>query len=103
MRHTLFKILAIFFVAYGSAQNIDISGTVQDDTGFPVPGANILVKNTSQGTISDFDGNFTINDVAVGSTLIFSYVGYVTYEVVVNDNSNLNIVLASDLAQLDEH
>ena len=102
MKHTLFKILALLFAAQLSAQNISVSGKVQDETGFPIPGANILIQNTSKGAVTDFDGNFTITDVTVGSTLIFSYVGYLAQNVVVNDGQELSITLQPDVAQLDE-
>ena len=61
MRQTFLKILALFFVAFASAQSIDVSGNVQDNTGFPIPGANVIVKNTSKGAVTDFDGNFAIS------------------------------------------
>ncbi|WOD42787.1 SusC/RagA family TonB-linked outer membrane protein [Hwangdonia lutea] len=102
MRHNLFKILTLFFIAYSSAQNVNVSGNVQDDTGYPIPGANVLVKGTNTGTVTDFDGNFIINDVQIGSTLIFSYIGYITQEVVVANSDNLNIQLLPDIAQLSE-
>ena len=62
MRHSILKFLALFSIAFCSAQNLDIRGTVLDEGGIPIPGANILVKNTSKGAVTDFDGNFTIND-----------------------------------------
>ncbi|WP_298532202.1 TonB-dependent receptor [uncultured Algibacter sp.] len=102
MRHTLFKILTLFFIAYSSAQNVDISGVVQDETGFPIPGANIIVKDTSKGTTTDFDGNFTLNEVETGSTITISYIGYVTKEIVITSSEALTIQLQEDLAQLDE-
>lgn len=102
MRHTLFKILALFFVAYTSAQNIDISGTIQDESGIPIPGVNILVKNTTKGSVSDFDGNFTVTGVDIGSTLTFSYVGYITKEMIVANANSLTITLQEDVAKLDE-
>ncbi|GAA4891811.1 TonB-dependent receptor [Flaviramulus aquimarinus] len=102
MRQTFLKILALFFVAFTSAQNVDVSGNVQDNTGFPIPGVNVIVKNTSKGAVTDFDGNFTIAGVEIGSTLSVSYIGYVTKEIVVADGSNLTIQLEEDLAQLDE-
>ena len=102
MRQTLFKILCFFFFAYSGAQNIDISGTVLDDTGFPIPGANVIVKGTNKGTITDFDGNFALADVKVGAVVSFSYVGFVTYETVVKDRTKLTIKMVQDLAQLDE-
>jgi TonB-linked SusC/RagA family outer membrane protein len=81
---------------------LDISGTVLDEGGIPIPGANILVKNTNNGAVTDFDGKFTINDVTTGSTIVFSYLGYLTQEIVVNDNQELNVTLNPDVAQLDE-
>ncbi|HEY5687261.1 MAG TPA: carboxypeptidase-like regulatory domain-containing protein, partial [Yeosuana sp.] len=60
MRHTLFKFLALFCMAFTSAQNVNISGTIQDESGIPIPGVNIIVKNTTKGSVSDFDGNFTV-------------------------------------------
>ena len=102
MRHTLFKILTLLFISYASAQNIDINGMVIDESGIAIPGVNILVKDTNKGTVSDFDGNFTLSDIQVGSTLIFSYVGYITYEEIVTNSSKLTITLQEDLAKLDE-
>lgn len=102
MRHYLFKILALFFIAYSSAQNVNVSGITLDQSGMPIPGVNILVKDTSKGTTSDFDGNFIITDVKLGSTLTISYIGYVTQEIKVADNSKLTIQLQEDLAKLDE-
>ncbi|MDD7885948.1 TonB-dependent receptor [Flavivirga sp. 57AJ16] len=102
MRHNLFKILTLFSIAFTSAQNVDVSGTVQDDTGFPIPGANIIVKDTSKGTVTDFDGNFAITDVKIGSVLTISYIGYITQEVIISDNKKITVQLLEDLAKLDE-
>jgi len=102
MRHTLLQILALFFLGHLSAQNIDVSGNVQDETGFPIPGANIIVKNTSKGAVTDFDGNFVLTGIDKGVTISVSYIGYVTKELVITENKVLNIQLQEDLAQLDE-
>ncbi|WP_136482750.1 SusC/RagA family TonB-linked outer membrane protein [Cognatitamlana onchidii] len=102
MRHTLFKILTLFFIAYSSAQTVDISGVVQDETQFPIPGANIIVVGTSKGTTTDFDGNFTLTEVEMGSTISISYIGYVTKEITITGSEELIIQLQEDLAQLDE-
>lgn len=101
MRHYLLKFLALFIISYCSGQDMDISGVVKDQTGLPVPGANVIIKNTSNGTVTDFDGNFTIPNVKIGSTLLFSFVGYTNYEIVVKNNTKLTIVLEEDIAQLD--
>tara|TARA_R110002167_G_scaffold63841_2_gene180550 strand:+ start:703 stop:3816 length:3114 start_codon:yes stop_codon:yes gene_type:complete len=96
-----FAILFIISTWFSFAQEISISGVVNDETGLPVPGVNVIKKGTKIGTVTDFDGAFAIN-TEVGSTLSFSYVGYVTQDVVVKNSSSLNITLAQDLAQLDE-
>ena len=102
MRHFLFKLLTFFFITHSGAQNINVSGNVQDNSGFPIPGVNVIVKNTTKGAVTDFDGNFTITDVKVGTTLMFSYIGYVTKDIVISNNSKLIIKLQEDLAKLDE-
>ena len=102
MRQTLFKILTLLFMAHVGAQEIEVSGIVIDNTGFPIPGVNVIVKNTTKGSVTDFDGNFTISNVPIGSTLVFSYIGYVTKEVAITDDSKLTIQLEDDIAQLDE-
>ena len=102
MRKMFLKFLALFFVAFTSAQTVDVSGNVNDAMGIPIPGANVIVKNTTKGTITDFDGNFSIPNVEIGSTLTVSYIGYITKEMLVTDNSKLTIQLEEDLAQLDE-
>ena len=73
-----------------SAQSV--SGTVKSTSGEPLVGAAVLVKGTTNGTVADSDGAFTINNVPKGSTLIVSFVGYVNQEVNV-DGSNLSITL----------
>lgn len=102
MRHYLFKILTLLFITYSGAQNINVSGNVQDTSGFPIPGVNVVVKNTTKGAVTDFDGNFTITNIATGSTLTFSYIGYVTKQVVITNNAKLTVQLIEDLAKLDE-
>ncbi len=96
-----FTILFIISSWFSFAQEITIKGVVNDDTGMPVPGVNVIKKGTKSGTITDFDGAYTIN-AEVGSTLSFSYVGFVTQDVVVKNSSSLTVTLAQDLAQLDE-
>ena len=102
MRHYLFKILTLLFITYSGAQNINVSGNVQDTSGFPIPGVNVVVKNTTKGAVTDFDGNFTITNIATGSTLTFSYIGYVTKQLVITNNAKLTVQLTEDLAKLDE-
>lgn len=85
----------------GMAQAQTVTGTVSEPNG-PLPGANVLVKGTTNGTTTDFDGNYTINNVTAGSTLIFSYVGFAAKEVAVNGKSTINVTLEEDAAALEE-
>ena len=83
------------------AQNLKLSGSVKDaDTGQVLPGATILVEGSSNGTTTDFDGNFNIA-VGLGETLIISYVGFKTQSRVVDNNIDLNIFLEPS-NELDE-
>ncbi len=102
MRKKLVKMLILLCGYLIGAQNVEISGNVQDNGGFPIPGVNVIVLNTTKGTVTDFDGNFTLSDVSIGATLSFSYVGYVTKELVVQNGNPITIQLDEDLAQLDE-
>ncbi|WP_026754910.1 TonB-dependent receptor [Sediminibacter sp. Hel_I_10] len=91
-----FLIPALFF---GQTK---VSGTVTDEANaMPLPGVNILVKDTTTGASTDFDGNFSIT-VAEGQVLVFSYLGYVTKEVTYAGQPELNVVLTQDSGQLDE-
>ncbi|GAB1308715.1 TonB-dependent receptor [Urechidicola sp. KH5] len=78
-----------------------ISGTVVDDAGAPLPGVSILIKGTTDGTQTDFDGNFTIN-ANTGDELEFSFVGFETKVVTVANQTLLNVTLAESTSQLDE-
>ena len=81
---------------------LEISGTVQDIDGVPLPGATILEKGTTNGTQSDFDGNFSITLSNQNSVLRISYIGFVTKEIVINNQSNIKVVLEEDSEALEE-
>src|SRR5690606_35534923 len=81
---------------------ITVKGQVIDtEMDSPIPGVNVLEKNTSNGIMTDFDGEFSIT-VKRGATVTFSYIGYQTQEVVINDDSPLSIGLALSAENLDE-
>jgi len=82
------------------AQTNLLTGTITDDLG-PVAGANILVKGTTQGAVSDFDGNYEIS-VDPGDILVFSYVGYLTQEIEYTGQDTIDVKLAEDAAVLNE-
>lgn len=79
-----------------------ITGTVTDENGVPLLGAAILVKGTSIGTVTDFDGNYEINVPDGSEILIASYVGYTTQEVNIDGRSTINFSMAPDSLALDE-
>lgn len=79
----------------------NISGVVSDDQGMVLPGVSVIIKGTSTGVATDFDGAYTIQ-ASNGDVLIFSYVGFNDKEVTVGPNTNYNITLEVDTAQLDE-
>lgn len=84
-------------------QEFEVSGTITDMSGLPLPGANILEKGTTNGTLTDFDGNFRITTTNKNITLVISYIGYTTKEVQIEGNqTGLNIKLDEDTASLDE-
>lgn len=78
-----------------------ISGQVTDESGVPLPGASVIEKGTTNGTQTDFDGNFNIT-VSKGAVLVVSYVGFAPKEVVIESSSVINVVLQEDAAALDE-
>ncbi|SIQ91197.1 SusC/RagA family TonB-linked outer membrane protein [Maribacter ulvicola] len=78
-----------------------LTGTVTDETSMPVPGANVVIQNTTTGTSTDFDGNFSIT-VSNGDVLEFSSIGYATKAINITGQQTLNVVLAEDASQLEE-
>ena len=83
-----------------SAQSI-VKGTVNDEAGEPVIGATVKVQGSNDGTITDFNGNFSIN-AASNATLVISYVGYVTQQIPVAGKSNINVTLIEDNTTLND-
>ena len=83
------------------AQNITVKGIVKDNLGESVIGANVTEKGTTNGMITDLDGNCSLT-VQKNATLVISYIGYVTQEIAIKGNTNLNIILKEDSKALEE-
>jgi len=99
------KVLFLCFVlvSFGTyAQDITVTGTVTADDGSPLPGVNVVQKNTGNGVVADFDGNYEIKLVAGSQILVFSYVGFSSKEVNAGGQSVINVVLTEDTENLDE-
>lgn len=87
-------------ITYSQSQKITVTGTVSDASG-PLPGVVVLVKNTSIGTQTDFDGNFSI-EAGVGAILDISYIGMVSIQKTVQNSSPLQIIMEEDTESLEE-
>ncbi|MGB5436527.1 MAG: TonB-dependent receptor plug domain-containing protein, partial [Maribacter sp.] len=97
-------LLGILFALMGfqhlHAQNT-VTGTITDENDQPVPGANIVVQGTTNGTQTDFDGNFTI-EVTPEDVLVISYLGYITQNITIGNQTIIDVKLQTDQQQLDE-
>lgn len=102
--HYVILLGCMFYLSITSlyAQELAVSGNVKDATGEFVIGASVLVKGTTNGTITDIDGNFTLTGLSAGSVIEVSYIGYVTQSLTVKDATPLQIVLKEDTETLDE-
>lgn len=98
----IYRLLLVWTLFSGSiiyAQTV--KGVVSDANG-PLPSASVVVKGTSQGTVTDIDGQYTLTNIGSDAVLVISYIGYITQEIPVGVNSEVNVMLAEDSQQLNE-
>ena len=99
-RIMLLILLFAFMTPFGAlAQTIQLTGLVTDAANEPIIGASVIVKGTTYGTVTDLDGNFTLQ-VSKGNVLVISFIGYTTQEIKVNENQfsyNIQIQLQSNI------
>lgn len=101
-RFILTTLLAALFAAgTGMAQNLTVTGVVKDAAGEPVISAGVMLQGTTQGTVTDFDGNYSI-DVPADGVLVFSSIGYAEQVIPVDGRSRIDVVLEEDAQMLDE-
>lgn len=103
-RYGLKAFILLLFLCYsllGFSQQT-VTGKVTDDKGEPVIGASIVIKNTTIGTISDFDGSYSLSNVSSGNILVFSYVGMKTVEIAVGAQTRIDITLEEESVGLEE-
>ncbi|WP_455672922.1 SusC/RagA family TonB-linked outer membrane protein [Phocaeicola sp.] len=84
------------------AQGHQVNGIIKDAAGEPMIGANVLVKGTTNGTITDFDGNFSLSDVKASDILVFSYIGCISQEIKVGNQTQFDVTLKDDSQALEE-
>lgn len=91
----------LFLCSSAQAQQV-ITGQVSSEEGEPLPGVNVIVKGTTQGTVTDLDGNYRVNASADADSLSFSFIGYRTQTVAIGNRSNIEVQLTPDTQQLSE-
>ncbi|MDE5749708.1 MAG: SusC/RagA family TonB-linked outer membrane protein, partial [Duncaniella sp.] len=96
----LLMVLCVGLPAY--AQNITVSGVVEDNNGDPMIGATVMVAGTQNGVSTDIDGNFTLKNVSLKATLQVSYIGYKSQDVAVDGQTHIKVVLVEDTETLEE-
>ena len=98
-------LLSVFFLGMcfsGFSQKLTVTGKVTGENGEPLPGANVLVKGTTVGTVTDVDGNYSLGVTNENVTLIVSYVGFLSQEILLNGRIEVNVSLVPDLSTLSE-
>lgn len=99
LKRVTFLLMLFPIILLGQAT---VSGTVTEQaTTQPLPGVNVIIKGTTQGTATDFDGNYQL-EVSNGNVLVFSFVGFITQEITYNGQSRIDVQLVEDAAQLEE-
>jgi TonB-linked SusC/RagA family outer membrane protein len=103
MKRNLLLGLVLMFTFGATWAQRTVTGTVTGaDDGTPIPGVNVLLKGSSVGTVTDIEGNYQIAVPDDGSVLVFSFIGLVTEEVLVGNQSTINMIMSADLQQLEE-
>lgn len=103
MKSTYVLMYLLLFSVFGYAQSHDIGGTVKESvSGLPIPGVSVTIKNSQAGTVTDMDGNFSLNGVPEGSKIVFSYVGYTDQEYTVTASDKAIVISLQEGKSLDE-
>lgn len=96
-------VLIVAFTAGSVFAQLEVSGTIVDeDSGEPLTGVNIIIQGTSTGTSTDIDGNYSLEVPSLEETLVISYIGYIRQEIPIDGRTEIDIILAPDFAELDD-
>lgn len=101
-RSMLLLFFSIFAFSFAWAQEKTITGVVKSDDGEPIPGVNVVIEGTFQGTATDIDGNYKLSVPSSSSVLIFSAIGFTPQSITVGEQTTIDVVLASFLTAVDE-
>jgi len=103
MKINVLTLLAFIVMTAVYGQNVNVTGTViEASSGIPLPGVNVILKDTSIGASTDFDGNFSLQDVPLNSIIVISYLGFVTQEITVVNDQAIRVALEEDAESLTE-
>ncbi|WP_159800684.1 TonB-dependent receptor [Flavobacterium sp. MK4S-17] len=96
-------LLLLLMLPFSALAQSTLQGTVRDNTtGQPIPGVNVIVEGTTNGTSTDMDGNFTLTNVNTGDRIVFSFIGFAEQAITYNGQNNINVTLTEDATQLEE-
>ncbi|WP_296121604.1 TonB-dependent receptor [uncultured Bacteroides sp.] len=101
MKHLFVFLLLFIGIGTVTAQNVQVTGIVKDNSGEAVIGANVTVKGSTNGTITDLDGKFSVQ-ASPNATLVISFIGYTTQEIKLQGKTNVTVTLTEDSKALDE-
>ncbi|WP_180335611.1 SusC/RagA family TonB-linked outer membrane protein [Labilibaculum filiforme] len=97
----LLMVLCSVAITFGQSPSKEITGKITDSSGFGIPGVNISLKTTTMGTVSDIDGNYSISANSE-NVIVYSFIGYTTQEILVGDQSSINVIMSEDALSVDE-
>ncbi|MDN3670244.1 TonB-dependent receptor [Echinicola jeungdonensis] len=99
----MLMVMAFLTITFSTiAQQTNVSGTVSDPNGEPIPGVNILEKGTNNGTVTNLDGEFSFTVSSPDASLTFSFIGFQSQEITLNGQTNLNVILTESISSLEE-
>ncbi len=102
LKRGFFVLITLFIGTVSAFSQIKVSGTILDDKNDPLIGANVIVKGTKNGTISDVNGKYVLEVPSRQSVLVFSYIGYKSVEKTIPSNGQLNVMLEEEAKTIDE-
>lgn len=102
MRINLISILLGLFTTQSFAQKITITGIVKDQSGEPLIGVNVMEKGTTNGSITDMDGKYSVSSTSKKTILVFSYIGYISQEIPVANRKTIDVTMKEDTEELEE-
>ena len=102
LRFGLISILLGLFVTQSFAQNVTITGVVKDQSGEPLIGVNVMEKGTTNGSITDVDGKYSVSVKGGKTILVFSYIGYISQEIPIGNQKTINVTMKEDTEELEE-